>query len=385
MSRIAGVETFRVDLPVIKTFVFASGTVGSAGATAPHIFVKLTDDEGRIGWGEARPSPSWSYETPESILSTIHGYLGPSVIGLPTSDRWGLHERMRKVIGLGPSTGQPIAKAAIDVALHDLCARSAGMTLRAFLGGSDERDAVELSYTLTAHDAPSVRDDVAEGREAGFRQFNYKVAVESATDLAIAETIRDEAGPDAFVWADANQGLSLHGARRLAAGLAAAGTDVLEQPLRADAGHLMGTLRQSTTMPLAVDESSVSATDFFRIAAAGVVDYLVIKVTRSGGLWPTLQQVAIADAAGLGLLVSGLTDSMITKLAACQVAAAVGFTGPAGLNGSQFVDDSDLFPTKGEVEVGGDVRLGSGLGVGIEPDEAALRRLAGDAVAASAA
>ncbi|MBA2298351.1 MAG: muconate cycloisomerase, partial [Actinobacteria bacterium] len=53
VSRIAQVEVFRVDLPVIKTFVFASGSAGTAGATAPHVFVKVTDDEGRAGWGEA--------------------------------------------------------------------------------------------------------------------------------------------------------------------------------------------------------------------------------------------------------------------------------------------------------------------------------------------
>jgi muconate cycloisomerase len=338
--------------------------------------VKITDGEARSGWGEARASPSWSYETPETILSTIEHYLGPAVLGLPVSDRWGLHERMRKVIGMGPSTGQPLAKAAIDVALHDLCARAAGQTLRAFLGGADERSEVQLSYTLTAHDPDSVREEVREGRAQGFRHFNYKVAVAPATDLAVAEAVRDAAGGDAFVWADANQGLSLRDARALAAGLVAAGTNVLEQPLRADTSHLMPALRAATTLPLALDESTVSPSDFFRAAAAGVVDYLVIKVTRSGGLWPTSQQLAVAQAAGLGLLVSGLTDSMITKLAACQIAAAVGCSGPAGLNGSQFMDDSSLFPGKGEVESGGAVRLGLRPGIGIEPDEAALRRSA---------
>lgn len=376
MSRIAGVEAFRVDVPVIRDFVFASGSAGTAGGTAAVVFVKISDAEGRIGWGEARASPSWSYETPETILSTIERYLGPAVLGLPVSDRWGLHERMRKVIGLGPSTGQPLAKAAVDLAVHDLCARAAGQTLRAFLGGADERSEVELSYTLTAHQADSVREDIGEGGARGFRHFNYKVAVDPATDLAVAEAVRDEAGRDAFVWADANQGLSLREARTLAAGLAAAGTNVLEQPLRADAFHLMRALREATTLPLALDESTVSPTDFFHAAARGLVDYLVIKVTRSGGLWPTSQQIAVAHAAGLGLLVSGLTDSMITKLAACQIAAAVGCSGPAGLNGSQFMDDSFLFPGKGEVESGGVVRLGSRPGIGIEPDETALRRSA---------
>jgi L-alanine-DL-glutamate epimerase-like enolase superfamily enzyme len=377
MARIARVEAFKVDLPVIKPFVFASGTAGAAGDTAAVVFVKVTDEDGNAGWGEARASPSWSYETPETILSTIESYLGPALLGLAVTDRWGLHERMRGVIGLGPSTGQPLAKAALDIALHDLCARAAGQTLRAFLGGANERDEIELSYTLTAHEAAAAREDVAEGRAAGFRHFNFKVAVEPATDLAVAAAVREAAGTEAFVWADANQGLSLRQARTVAAGLADAGSDVLEQPLPADALHSMGALRASTTLPLALDESTVSPADFFGAAAAGVVDYLVVKVTRSGGLWPTWQQIAVSEAAGLGLLVSGLTDSMVTKLAACQIAAAVGFAGPAGLNGSQFMDDSAFFPDKGDAESGGVVRLGTRPGIGIEPDEAELRRVTG--------
>jgi L-alanine-DL-glutamate epimerase-like enolase superfamily enzyme len=376
MSRVTLVEAYRVELPVTRSFHYASGSAGTAGSTAPVVFVRLTDDQGLTGWGEGRPSPSWSYETAETVLATLRDHLGPALLGVEVSDRWGLHERMRRTIGLGPSTGQPVAKAALDVALHDLAARAAGLPLRAFLGGSGERREVELSYTVTAHDGAAAREDAAAGRAAGFRHFNYKVAVEPCTDLEVAAAIRDEVGPGPFVWADANQGLGIAGARRLAAGLAAAGTDVLEQPFRADATHLMAQLRPATSLPLAADESSVSAGDFFRLAAAGLVDYLVVKVTRSGGLWPTMQQLAVADAAGLGILVSGLTDSMITKLAACHVAAAVGSRGPAALNGSQFLDDSQLFPGKGEIEVGGVVWLPERAGLGLEPDEDALRRLA---------
>jgi L-alanine-DL-glutamate epimerase-like enolase superfamily enzyme len=380
VNRIASVEAFRVELPVTKTFIFASGSAGAAGSSAPDVFVKVTDDEGRVGWGEGRPSPAWSYETAETMLATIRDYLAPAVIGLPTTDRWGLHQAMRRVIGLGPSTGQPIAKASVDIAVHDLCARAAGLTLRSFLGGADTRAEIPLSYTLTDHAVPAVREDIAAAREASFRHFNFKVAVEPTTDAQIAAAVREDAGDGAFVWADANQGLRLHEARALCSRLAEAGVDVLEQPLQADMTHLMPALRQATALPLAVDESSVSPSDFFRLAAAGVVDYLVVKVTRSGGLWPTLQQIAVAEAAGLGLLVSGLTDSLITKLAACQIAATVGYSGPAGLNGSQFMDDSHVFPAKHEVEADGMVRLGPGLGVGIEPDEAAVRHLATDAI-----
>jgi L-alanine-DL-glutamate epimerase-like enolase superfamily enzyme len=372
LRRIESIEVFPILLPVIETFQFASG---SAGAEAPHVFVKVTDTEGEVGWGEGRPVPQWSYETLQTVETTIRDHLAPALLGLPVADRWGLHRRMQATIGRGPSTGQPIAKAALDLAVHDLCARVAGMSLRTFLGGGDERASVQLSYTLTGHDAAAVGEEVASAREAGFRHFNFKAALASGVDHEVAGAVREAAGPEAFVWADANQGYSLHQAREAAPRFAAAGVDVLEQPLPADRMHLMRELRKSVRIPLAVDESSVSPADFFAHAAEGLVDYLVVKVTRSGGVWPTLAQISVAEAAGLPLLVSGLTDGLLTRLAVCQVAAVFGYAGPAALNGSQFTDESALFPSKADVESGGTVHLPVGPGIGVRPDEEALRNL----------
>ena len=370
------IDVFPTRLPVVKTFQFASGSAGTAGGTAPHVFVRVTDSQGECGWGEGRPHAAWSYETLESVTSTIRGYLGPALIGLPITDRWGLHQRMHQAIGRGPSPGMPVAKAALDMALHDLCARVCGMSLRSYLGGSDARATVHLSYTVTAHDATAAMDEVAEARQTGYRHFNFKAAVAPATDVAVARAVREAAGPEAFVWADANQGFRLPEVRRIVNDLAGAGVDVLEQPLAADTLHVMRQLRQGCSLPLAVDEASVGPADFFAYAAEGLVDYLVVKITRSAGIWPSLQQIGTAEAAGLPLLVSGLTDSLLTKAAVCQLALVYGFEGPAALNGTQFIDESALFPDKACIEFDGAVHLGTQPGIGVAPDSDALARLA---------
>jgi L-alanine-DL-glutamate epimerase-like enolase superfamily enzyme len=372
MRTIQNIEVFALRLPVIETFRFSSGSAGKAGDTAPFVLVRLTDSEGEIGWGEGRPMPQWSYETVESMVTTIRGYLATAIIGQEITDRWGLHKRMHNAVGRGPSTGFPIAKAAVDMAVHDLCARSVGLPLRCYLGGRQEGAVVELSYTLTLHEVEAVRKEVREAREKGFRHFNFKVAMTPETDVALAKVIREAAGPDAFVWADANQGFQPHEALAAARGFADAGVNVLEQPFPADQLQLMRRLRRQCPVPLAVDEASVSPADFFHYAAEGLVDYLVVKVTRSGGLWPSLQQIAVAEAAGLPLLVSGLTDGFLTKLAVCQLAAAFGYRGPAALNGSQFVDESLLYPGKPEREFNGAVHLGEQIGIGVHPDRQAL-------------
>jgi muconate cycloisomerase len=238
---------------------------------------------------------------------------------------------------------------------------------------------VALSYTVTAHDAACAAAEVRQACQAGFRHFNFKAAVAPATDIAVARAIRDAAGPDAFVWADANQGFLLPDARRIVGEFANLGVDVLEQPMAADRLHLLRQLRQACPLPLAVDEASVGPADFFAYAAEGLVDYLVVKITRTGGIWPTLQQIGIAEAAGLPLLVSGLTDSLLTKVAVCQVALAFGFAGPAALNGSQFIDEAALFPDKAALEAGGGVHLDARPGLGVQPDEDVVLELSRDA------
>lgn len=374
MRTIQNIEVFAPRLPVTGTLRFASGNAGTVGGTAPFVFVRLTDSEGAIGWGEGRPMPQWSYETVETVTSTIRNYLAPALLGLPVSDRWTFHRRMQSVIGRGPSTGQPIARAALDMALHDLCARAARLPLRSFLGGSPAPHTIALSYTLTAHDEKAVYQEVLEAREQGFRHFNFKAAVAPERDISLARAIRQAAGSEAFLWADANQGFRLSEARTVARALADVGVNVLEQPFPADQLSLMRQLRQNCPLPLAVDEASVSPADFFTYAAEGLVDYLVLKITRSGGIWPSLQQIGVALSAGIPLLVSGLTDSLLTKLAVCQLAATFGYQGPAALNGSQFIDETALYPGKAALEFDGAVHLGDEPGIGIEPRLEALQR-----------
>lgn len=369
------VEVFPAAFPVTRAFRFASGSAGTAGQKAPMAFVKVTASDGTVGWGAGRPLPQWSYETIESVVTTLRGYLAPAALNLQIWDTEGLERRMFAAVGRGPSTGQPVAKSALDMALWDLRAKAAGVPLRCLLGGSGEMNSLRLSWTCTAHSAAEMREDIAAGKAAGFTDFNFKAAVDPQTDLEVAGVLVEEAAPGAFLWADCNQGFHLPDALKVATAFEEIGIGVLEQPLPADQFQGMAELRRKTILPLAVDESTVSDADFFRYAAAGLVDFLVIKVPRSGGITPTLRQIAVARSAGLQLLVSGLTDSFLGKMASLQIAAAYRIPYPSALNGSQFLDESLAFPDKVRMEQGGTVDLGQRPGIGVEPDEDALRRM----------
>jgi muconate cycloisomerase len=376
MSKIRSVEVFPVGVRVKSTFTFASGSAGGAGDEAILIYVKVTDEDGMIGWGECRPIRQWSYETPESAVTTLRRYLAPAVIGHAIADRAGLHAKMNAAIGRGTSTGQPIAKSAIDMAVHDLLAKRAKLPLREFLGGSRERRDLSISFTITGHTAEDAKAQMLAAQAEGYKNFNFKAAVEPRTDIAVASALKAANAEDGFLWSDANQGFDIVGAKLVAGAFEQIGVDVLEQPLPAGRFTGMAELRRATRIPLAVDEASVSPNDFLNYVTAGLVDYLIIKVTRSGGLWPSLQQIATAQAAGLPMLVSGLTDGLLTKMAACQLASVFGITGPVALNGTQFIEEEALYPAKSEVEGNGRIRLNDAPGIGVEPDATYLKRFA---------
>jgi L-alanine-DL-glutamate epimerase-like enolase superfamily enzyme len=378
MPTLTHVEVFPVGVPITRGFTFSSGTAGTVGTRAPLVLVRVRDSDGGIGWGQSWPVPSWSYDTIESVVTALRLHLGPAVIGVEPWDRVGLHARMFAAIGRGPSDGMPIAKAALDIAVHDLLARTAGVPLRALLGGPSAPVALPLSWTCTAHTADTIEADVADGFGRGLRHFNFKAAVSPESDIAVAKKLSTLVPAGSFLWADCNQGFTLPDAVRVANAFEGIGVNLLEQPLPADQPHLLEALRARTRLPLAVDEASVSPGDFFDYARRGLVDFFVLKVPRSGGVWPTFMQMATARAAGIPFVVSGLADGLLTKLAAAQVAAAFGSRCPLALNGSQFLDESALFPAKADWERDGTLHLGTQPGVGPAPDEAAVKKFALD-------
>lgn len=366
---IAQVEVFPVQIPIVRTFVFATGSPGKAGESSRHVFVRITDSDGCYGWGEGHPLPGWSGETPESVLATLRHYVSRAIIGHPVHDRLGLHRLLDRALG---RAAQPIARCAIDVALHDLISRRAGMPLRALLGGSYGPKSLPLSYTMTDVDDEAITQTVEEQRAQGFAHFNFKVGVEPDRDIDIARVLRRAAGPEAFLWADANQSLDLISARPILRAYEELGINLLEQPLPKEAQLTMTQLRGLTKIPLSIDEASVTAADYLRYVSFGLVDYLCLKLTRSGGILPSLQQAAIATAAHQRIIASGLVDSLLTRVATAHVAAALNIAAPMAVNGGQFLDESRIFPDLDRYEKNGRIHLGHEPGIGVVPEVDAL-------------
>ncbi|MGV9804863.1 mandelate racemase/muconate lactonizing enzyme family protein [Micromonospora chersina] len=375
---IEAVDTYAVALPTIRSFGVSGGSVAVAGTPSIRVLVKVTAG-GVTGWGEATPIPAWTYETAESIVTTVDRYLAPAILGRPAWDLDGVTTAFDRAINRGFTIGSPLAKCAVDVALHDLLGRALGVSV-GVLWGQRRRETIQLGWIVSGQTAAEVADAVAEGRSLGYAAFKVKVGLHSeAEDAAVVRAVR-EAAPDAALWVDANQAYTVDGALRMARRLADLDVTAFEQPLPANDVAGQRRLRETSPIPVALDESLRHPSDLATFVKLNAVDVAIAKVQRSGGLTLSRRLCALAEDAGVRLMGSGLTDSDLGLAASLHLFAAYGIDTPVDLNGRQFLTSS--YATGATVEVtDGVARVPTGPGLGVEVDESVVRELAVDVLA----
>jgi L-alanine-DL-glutamate epimerase-like enolase superfamily enzyme len=337
----------------------------------PSLFVKVTCEDGSIGWGQSVPLPAWSYETPESVASTIERYLAPALIGRNPFDVAGAHDAMSKAIAPSFSTGMPIAKAGIDLALHDLMGKLAHCSTPE-LWGRTPLKSITLSWTVNPRNMEEAEQLVHDGWTKGYRHFNLKVAPDPKFDVELCRYVR-KAAPETFLWIDANGGYDLATALRVAPKFADAGVNAFEQPIAPNRLTGLRELKKQGAVPIIFDEGVVSSVELVEFIRLGLLDGVAMKPARTAGLWDARRQVEIVQQAGLMFLGSGLTDPDVSLAASLQLFGAYQLQYPAALNGLQFLASSFL-RNPFELRDGG-LEVPAGVGLGVEPDEDKLRKV----------
>lgn len=370
-SRIARIETFPVIYPTVGRFKFFEGPRGEP-LGRQTVVVKITTEDGSFGWGQSVPTPKWSYETLESVQSTIDRYLGPVLIGEDAFDIDRVHAAMNAAIAPSFSTGQPICKAGIDLALFDLTGRRLRQAA-AQRWNRKGRSRITVSWTLNPKSLDDVPGLIEEGRGRGYRNFNIKVAPDPTFDIELCRMVRKLA-PNGFLWADANGGYDEATALEAAPKLAEAGAAVLEQPLRPNRITGLQKLKKQGALPIILDEGSVHSSDLEEFIKLGMCHGVAMKPARCGGLADARRQIELCEKHGLMVLGSGLTDPDLSLAASLLLYGAYDVKYPAALNGPQFLGGTILrkpFEVKN-----GELVVPEGFGLAAEVDEAALARMA---------
>jgi L-alanine-DL-glutamate epimerase-like enolase superfamily enzyme len=369
--KIERIESFPMIYPVVGRFKFFEGAKGQPQGRAA-VVVKITADNGAVGWGQSVPIPKWSYETMESVHYTITRYLAPELLGQDPFDLKAINAIMSRTVAPSFSTGQPICKAGIDLALFDLTGKLLKQSARQRWQRKG-RDQITLSWTLNPRTLDELEGLIAQGTANGYKNFNAKVAPDPKFDLEMCRIVKRLA-PNGFLWVDANGGYDEKTALEIAPKLADIGVPVLEQPLPANRLNGYRRLKRQGALPIIMDEGVVSVEDLREFIELHLLDGVAMKPARCGGITGARNQIELLHRHQLMFLGSGLTDPDVSLAASLVLYGGYDLKYPAALNGPQFLKGSIL---KEPFEViDGQLQVPSGFGLGVEVDESKIQDFA---------
>lgn len=312
--KIRCIETFPVTVPLKKPFKTALRTVHTAHA----IYVKVTDGDGRIGWGEAVPTHVISGESLGSIKYAVEEVLAPKLLGLDIRRREVLFETLDRLI-----IGNTSAKAALDMAIYDLLGQLAGIPLYQLLGGY--RQEMETDFTVSVDTPEKMAKDAEQVVAEGFHTIKVKVGIgKMDDDLQRIRAIRERIGQKPNIRLDANQGWQPKEAVRAIRKMEDAGLEIefVEQPVHAEDVEGLKFVTDHTLTPIMADESVFSATDALRICQLRAADLLNIKLMKAGGIREALKINAIAETQGISCMVGSMIETKLGVTAAAHLAAS---------------------------------------------------------------
>lgn len=353
------VFTKRLDLE--KGFQHYRGRV----ASLEQVYAQVVAEGGLAGWGEVRGNLEYfSGETQRGIVAALQ-VLVPRVLGRDARDI----EAILADLDTGVMGNAP-AKAVIDIALHDLGARAAGVPLYRWLGGRRQPELLAsecIFYGTVAEAATQAARYVNEG----FRILKVRVGMTPfSLDVDRLTAIREAVGPEIVLAVDANQAWSAPEAIQKIRRLERFDLTCVEQPVAARDFFGLAQVARNVETPIMVDESLISLEDaitLIRLEAAGVFH---IKLVKAGGIARARRLIALAEAAHIPYVIGQMNEGLLATMAAahCGAASTPKYAELYGADG--IVND----PVAGTVHRNGKVVVPEAPGIGLEVREAELTR-----------
>ena len=312
---IKSIEPIAVSLPMLKPVIMA----GEEVRRADNVLVRIEADDGMIGWGEAASAPVMTGETLESIVTAVH-YLAPGLRGREPADIEGALAAMD-----GRMYGNHGAKAAIEIALHDLAGKAAGKPVHALLGGK-KRSRLPLLAVVGGGDLDGDLRDAEKKKAAGFTAYKIKVGIDTAeNDAARTRAICRQLGSGLLISADANQGFTTEQAIDFVRAVTACGLDFFEQPVVADdLAGMAAVAAAAGEIAIGADEGIHSLADIRRHHERKAARGVSLKAIKLGGLRGVVEAGRLCDSLGMSVNVSCKTgESSIACAAALHVASVI--------------------------------------------------------------
>ena len=361
--KISRIEAIPYAIPYRKPLRFASGEV----TAAEHVLVRVHTDDGVVGTADAPPRPFTYGETQVSVRSIVADHLGPQLVGVGILEREVARSRMERTVG------NPVAKAAIDMAVWDAIGQTLGASVSELLGGFCDR--VRVSHMIGFAPAEEMVAEAERLRGTlGISTFKVKVGRKPyRLDVDACRALREALGPDVELYIDGNRGWTASESARALREMRDLDLSFAEELCPADDVLGRRWLVQQSTIPMYADESVVRPGEVTRELLDGAATGISIKTSRTGF---TTSQLVLGLCEGLGVevVIGNQIDTQLGSLCAAAFAAAHPLTARRAAELSNYLDMTDDLLADPLVIQDGELAVRQGPGLGLVIDEDKLQR-----------
>lgn len=311
--KIKEIRIGKVSIPLKKPFKTALREVRSA----EDIIIKVIADSGEVGYGNAPPTAVITGDSQDSVVAAIRDTIGPKLIGLEVENR----ELIMSNID-GAMLHNHSAKAALDIAVHDLFGKLYGLPLYKLFGGY--RSSMTTDLTISVNRPEEMVTDALEAVAEGYTELKLKVGTDLKLDIERVRAIREAVGPNVSIRLDANQGWLPKDAVRIIRSFEDLGLDIelIEQPVKAHDFAGLKYVTDNVSTNIMADESSFGPYEVFTLLSMRACDLINIKLMKAGGLHNALKIADMAETMGVQCMMGCMLESKVGITAAASIAGA---------------------------------------------------------------
>ena len=324
MNKIKDIKVWESDLGNTKPYTIAFKTVDEVR----NAFVEIVLDDNTSGLGSGNPS---EYVVGESFKQCMQALKPDNLEFLIGRDIRHFNQLTFEVWEKFPKN--PSARAALDIALHDVLTKYLGVPLVSFLG--QKIKSMPTSNTIGIKNVDETLREAQDFIRRGFKILKVKLGKDLNEDIERLVRLREEFGNGVVIRIDANQGYTREQTIKFYQQTRELQIELIEQPLPAKAVAEMKGLPDEIKNKIAADESLITANDALELVkppnAAGIFN---IKLMKCGGVSQGLKIADIAHQAGIDLFWGCNDESIVSITAALHAAFACPNTKYIDLDGS---------------------------------------------------
>ncbi len=315
---------WKEDLKLARPYTIAYERIESV----ENLFVLIEGENGKVGIGAGSPAEDVTGESIQSCQAALVQHLEPILVGADIRCSRSILRRLDSEMA-----DTPAARAAVDIALHDLLGNTLGIPVVDLLGRA--HNALPTSITIGIKPLDETLDEAVEYTGRGFRFLKVKTGMDVDEDIERLVSLRHLVGPTVAIRVDANQGYSRSDFLRFVHATRNVELELIEQPLHRSDVDGMRALEESVRKQSAADECLLGPKDALGCLCPpypfGIFN---IKLMKCGGIAAGLEIAAMAGHAGIDLMWGCMDESIVSIAGALHAALASPATKYLDLDGS---------------------------------------------------